>query len=78
MKKSDKRVIVVLSFVSTSLSPAGLLAEFVPEENPSGRYTSEPILRVKYRADGQLREAESAGTVYRLKPRGRGRPRRSE
>lgn len=78
MKKSDKRIIWIIACDSALLnSQRSVVLEYVPEENPFGRYTSEPIIRLKYGRTGFIREAESANTVYRMKlPRGR--PRRAE
>ena len=79
MNKADKRVIWVLAFDSVYKDTTGsIVTEFVPEENPLGRYTSERIIRSKYHPLDGLREVEGQTTVYKLKPRPRGRPRRSE
>ena len=79
MKKSDKRVIWVLAFYSVYKDTnGGVVAEFVPEENPLGRYVSERIVRAKYHQLDGLREVEGMTAIYKLKPRPRGRPRRSD
>lgn len=76
MKKNDKRVIWMLS-ADGFYSDGRFALEFIPEENPFGHRTSEPIIKIKYGRTTWLKEAESATTVYRMKiPRGR--PRRAE
>lgn len=79
MKKKDKRLVWVLAFDYAIVSITdGIRVKLYPEEDRAMAHMSERIIRVKYHKDGVLREAESANTVYKLKPRPRGRPRRSE
>ncbi len=47
-----------------------------PSDNPDARLITGPILKITYHKDGTIKEFEDKDSVYRFRPRPRGRPRR--
>jgi hypothetical protein len=73
--RDDKDVMWIVGFDDDPDFP---VLGVYPEENPDSRVITGPITKVKYNKDGSIKELEDSQTIFKIKPRPRGRPRRQD
>ena len=73
--RADKRVMWIVGWDIPTEFPFLYL---YPEESSDSRVTTEAVTKIGYNKDGTVKFVEDANTIYKFKPRPRGRPRRQD